>query len=51
MSMGTFLSRGLVIRDYSRHLQKRFAPVLQGVFYLVEELVGDGAIDHAVVVA
>src|SRR3984957_2874792 len=32
-------------------LEDWFGPVFQGVFYLVEELVGDGAVDYAVVVA
>src|SRR6266850_8409783 len=32
-------------------LQKRLAPVFQGFFNLVQELMGDGAIDHTVVVA
>ena len=32
-------------------LEDGFGPVFEGVFYLVEELVGDGAVDDAVVVA
>src|SRR5258708_37640646 len=31
-------------------LQDRLAPVLQGLFYFLEELVGDRAVHHAVVV-
>src|SRR3984885_12597707 len=32
-------------------LQDGFGPVFEGVFYFVEKLVGDGAVDDAVVVA
>lgn len=50
------LQRETVFTDYLRlrtknFLQQRFGPVFQSFFYLVEELVGDGAVDHAMVVA
>src|SRR3954469_1363468 len=32
-------------------LEDRFGPVFQSVFYFVEELVGDGAVNDAVIVA
>src|SRR5882762_8107515 len=55
--MGASLPEEYSTRSYRKvngkmaSLQKRFAPVFQGFFDLVQELMGDGAIDHAMVVA
>src|ERR1700739_423347 len=34
-----------------RMLQERLAPVFPRFFHLVQELMGDGAVDHAVIIA
>src|SRR5258706_11904211 len=54
--MGASLPEEYSTRNYQRvngkmaGLQKRLAPVFQGFFDFVQELMGDGAVDHAMVV-
>src|SRR5882762_1298331 len=56
-AVGASLPEGYSTRNYQKvngkiaSLQKRLAPVFQGFFDLVQELMGDGAVDHAMVVA